>query len=113
MDFVVTDILLINEGGTLMKDSTACNCTPESLAMGSFPMQEWCEPYELSSALYNGTIFPCLNLNFYAAEEIPCPFCGNASDSKLSEREKAMNEIAMIGFAVNDLTLYLDTHPDC
>lgn len=96
-----------------MKDSTACNCTPESLAMGSFPMQEWCEPYELSSALYNGTIFPCLNLNFYAAEEIPCPFCSNASDSKLSEREKAMNEIAMIGFAVNDLTLYLDTHPDC
>ena len=31
----------------------------------------------------------------------------------LSEREKAMNEISMVGFAINDLTLYLDTHPDC
>lgn len=96
-----------------MKDSADCKCTPETLAMGSFAMQEWCEPYELGSALYNGTIFPCLNLNFFAAEEIPCPFCDSPTCAKLSEREKDMNNIAMIGFAVNDLTLYLDTHPDC
>lgn len=96
-----------------------CTCTPESLAMGSFPIQKWCEPYELDSALYNGTIFPCLNMNFYAAEDIPCPFCDKTAVSdlsataKMSEREKAMNEIAAVGFAINDLTLYLDTHPDC
>ena len=89
-----------------MKDSI-------TLAMGTFPKQEWCEPYELGSALYNGTIFPCLNMNFFAAEDIPCPFCDSTTVSKLSEREKAMNEIAMVGFAINDLTLYLDTHPDC
>lgn len=81
------------------------------LAMGEFPKQEWCEPYELNSALYNGTIFPCLNMNFYAAEDIPCSFC--SSSASLSDREKAMNEITMVGFAINDLTLYLDTHPDC
>ena len=90
-----------------------CTCTPESLAMGSFPIQEWCEPYELNSALYNGTIFPCLNMNFHAAEDIPCPFCDKAAASKLSEREKAMNEIAMIGFAVNDLTLYQIGRASC
>lgn len=84
-----------------------------SLAMGTFPKQEWCEPYELDSALYNGTVFPCLNMNFFAAEDIPCPFCDSNTLFKLSEREKAMNEIAMVGFAINDLTLYLDTHPDC
>lgn len=97
-----------------MSNSTSCDCnfTGESLAMGSFPMQEWCEPYEWNIALYNGTIFPSLNLNFFAAEEIPCPFCDNAS-SKLSEQEKALNDICMVGFAINDLTLYLDTHPDC
>ena len=75
-----------------------CTCTPESLAMGSFPIQKWCEPYELDSALYNGTIFPCLNMNFYAAEDIPCPFCDK---SAVSEREKAMNEIVAMT-AVNE-----------
>lgn len=93
-----------------MKDSAAYTCTPEVLAMGSFPLQKWCEPYELNTALYQGTIFPCLNLMFYAAEEIPCSFFDSMD---LSEQEKAMNEICMIGFAINDLTLYLDTHPDC
>ncbi len=93
-----------------MKDSAACACTPEVLAMCSFPKQKWCEPYEWNTALYQGTIFPCLNLMFYAAEEIPCSFLDSAG---LSDREKAMNQISMIGFAINDLTLYLDTHPDC
>lgn len=93
-----------------MKDSVTCDCTPESLAMGSFPAQKWCEPYELKTALYEGTIFPCLNMQFYAAEKIPCSFL---DDAGFSQREKAMNEISMVGFAINDLTLYLDVHPDC
>ena len=32
-----------------MKDSAACACTPEVLAMCSFPMQKWCEPYKLNA----------------------------------------------------------------
>lgn len=95
-----------------MKDSVTCNCSEESLAMGSFPMQEWCEPYELSTSLFHGTVFPCLNMKFHAAENIPNPFSDSACEN-LSEREKLMNEICMVGFAINDLTLYLDTHPDC
>ena len=44
---------------------------------------------------------------------------GKTGSSSLSlnpeqqEREKLMSEISCIGFAINDLTLYLDTHPDC
>ena len=48
------------------KDVCAC---PSSLAMASVPMQEWCEPYDFETALTEGTIFPCLNLEFYDAEK--------------------------------------------
>ncbi len=89
----------------------ACCCTEETLAMASVPMQEWCDPYKWDTALYNGSIFPCLNLEFYDAKDIPCPLCENGG--KLSEHEKKLNEISTIGFALVDLTLYLDTHPDC
>lgn len=86
-----------------------CSCK-ESLAMASFPMQEWCPPYDWQKALYEGTIFPSLNMEFFKAQDIPCPLC---DDKGLSEREKKMNELGAVSFAINDLTLYLDTHPTC
>ena len=86
-----------------------CTCK-ESLAMASDPMQEWCEPYAWQTAFYQGTVFPCLNMEFFKAEDIPCPLCNSEN---LTEREKKMNEIGAISFAINDLTLYLDTHPTC
>lgn len=70
--------------------------------MASFPSQEWCEPYSWQDALKNGTIFPCMNLEFYRAEK-PEQSCA----------ESPLNEISAISFALNDLTLYLDTHPEC
>lgn len=85
------------------------NCKA-SLAMATVPMQEWCEPYELQKALFEGTLFPCLNLEFFKAKDIPCPLCENKN---MSEREKLMNQISSVNFAINDLTLYLDTHPTC
>nr|MBP3598677.1 spore coat protein CotJB [Eubacterium sp.] len=95
-----------------MNDSKACCPCPETLAMASVPTQEWCEPYDLETALKEGTIFPCLNLEFYCAEDIPVSLkCGSALE-KSSERECMMNEINTISFALNDLTLYLDTHPN-
>lgn len=96
-----------------MNNQNVCQCTAESLAMASVPMQEWCEPYDLGTAVYNGTLFPCLNHEFYKAKDIPCPFCDKPAMTKASEEEKALNEINKIGFAMIDLTLYLDTHPDC
>lgn len=96
-----------------MNNQTVCQCTAESLAMASVPIQEWCEPYDLAAAIYNGTLFPCLNKEFFKADNIPCPICDKPALTKASEQEKALNEIYKIGFAIIDLTLYLDTHPDC
>lgn len=96
-----------------MKVSDLCDGAEETLAMAAFPMQEWCEPYKPDTALCQGTLFPCLNLKFHAAEESAGPLLENAQTGELSEREKAMNDISAVGFAVNDLTLYLDTHPGC
>ena len=87
-----------------------CCSTGETLAMASVPQQEWCEPYDLETALSNGTTFPCLNLEFYKAENIPCSIC-NAEGQ--SEQAKQLNQINAVSFAINDLTLYLDTHPGC
>lgn len=90
-----------------------CSC-PETLAMASFPKQDWCEPYDWDKALAEGTIFPCMNLEFYCAEDINSSLHGNVpARDKEAERENLMNQINGISFAVNDLTLYLDTHPDC
>lgn len=96
-----------------MGNSNCCESL-ETLAMASFPMQKWCEPYDFTTALKEGTIFPCLNLEFYAAEDIDSTL--KTSFSSLDEnadREKMMHEINTISFAINDLTLYLDTHPTC
>ena len=57
--------------------STCCSC-PETLAMATVPMQEWCEPYDLETALREGTIFPSLNLEFFKAEDIKSSLkCGS------------------------------------
>lgn len=82
-------------------------CGKEALAMASVPYQEWCEPYDLKQALKNGTIFPCLNLEFFKAEKIETPASAETAQGK------ALRQISEVGFAVNDLTLYLDMHPDC
>ncbi len=93
---------------------TGCTC-PETLAMASIPMQEWCEPYDFETALKEGTIFPCLNLKFFKAEDIKSSLKSkfSALDKKESDREALMSKIATVSFAINDLTLYLDTHPAC
>ncbi|MCH5251891.1 MAG: spore coat protein CotJB [Lachnospiraceae bacterium] len=93
---------------------TGCTC-PETLAMASVPMQEWCEPYDFKTALKEGTIFPCLNLKFFKAEDVKSSLTSkfSALDKKEADREEMMSKIATISFAINDLTLYLDTHPSC
>ena len=97
-----------------MDSSNLCSCT-EPLAMAAVPMQEWCEPYDFTAALAEGTIFPCLNLTFYKAPEKKCTCkpCSNTSNASQKNREEMMSELSAVSFALNDLTLYLDTHPDC
>lgn len=97
-----------------MNDKSCCSC-PEGLAMASVPIQEWCDLYDWDKALAEGTIFPCLNLPFFRGEDnytLPKP-SHSALNPEQKDREALMCKIAGISFAVNDLTLYLDTHPDC
>lgn len=97
-----------------MDSSKLCSCA-EQLAMASIPKQEWCEPYDLCTALAEGTIFPCLNLTFYKAPagKCNCNSSSHTSDISQQNREELMSSLAAVSFALNDLTLYLDTHPDC
>ncbi len=97
-----------------MDSSKLCTCA-EQLAMASVPKQEWCEPYDLLTALAEGTIFPCLNITFYKAPvgKSNCKTSSNVSDKSQKNREEMMSQLSAVSFAINDLTLYLDTHPDC
>ena len=89
-------------------------CKNETLAMATVPMQTWNQPCDWKTALQTGTIFPCLNLEFYRAEEtVPPACCDQKCDCKSTEQETAMDEINEVSFAINDLTLFLDTHPKC
>ena len=88
--------------------SNTC-CSNHPLAFATIPKQDWCEPYDLKKALEKGTVFPCLDMDFYRGADNVTPI----HDSALNSQEAALNEISMVGFAINDLTLYLDTHPDC
>lgn len=92
-----------------------CCCSPETLAMASVPMQEWCELYDWDTALKEGTIFTCLNYPVFLADKGSSNLKtnGSALDPQQQEREELMGKISSISFAVNDLTLYLDTHPNC
>lgn len=89
----------------------------EHLAIPTIPVQTWNSVYEVKDALREGTIFPDLNLPFFAAEDAN----GIKEDSfhSISEnadaqkrRETLMLKIQQISFYMDDLRLYLDTHPD-
>lgn len=91
-----------------------CDCK-DRLAMAAVPNQEWCDPYDYATALEEGTIFPCLNLPFHKAPFGKCKqkSSGRLLDPLQESREEMMAQLAAVSFAINDLTLYLDTHPDC
>jgi len=92
-----------------------CCKSLETLAMASFPKQEWCSLYDWDTALKEGTIFTCLNLPVYFADtgSSSLDTKGSVLDPVQQEMEILMGKISSISFAINDLTLYLDTHPDC
>lgn len=56
--------------------------------------------YELPQGLVRGTLFPGLDL----------PFMGMVNESALPP--SPMHELQALGFAINELVLYLDTHSD-
>lgn len=88
----------------------------KSLAIAHIPCQTFHEVYDFSKALQVGTVFEELNMPFFAADELESTIPANKEIGKEEkeelEREKLLQEINEISFAVNDLGLYLDTHSE-
>lgn len=86
---------------------TACGVMEGSLpgkcagmAFPYIPMQEnSAERYDQTQALAAGTLFPGLNLPFFRAVK-----------SKMNCPNNALCELMALGFTINELGLYLDTH---
>lgn len=75
-------------------------CAP--LAFPYVPMQEPDPPrYDNAMALQTGTLFPGLNLPFKAA-----------MTDRLKTNNTALAELMALDFAVDELGLYLTTHPE-
>ncbi|HHV08777.1 MAG TPA: spore coat associated protein CotJA [Clostridiales bacterium] len=87
------------------------------LAISNIPIQPWGELYNEEEALNIGTIFHDLNKPFFAAEAAMGSKSSIASEAEdqakplaQAEREELITRINQIGFYLDDLTLYLDTH---
>ena len=75
-------------------------CAP--LAFPYIPMQENDPPrYSQHDAMRAGTLFPGLNLPFH--EEL---------ESRFPAENTALSELMALDFAIDELGLYLTTHPD-
>ena len=85
------------------------------LAIASVPVQSWGELYDQDAALKTGTIFKDLDLPFFAAEQIPGAISPLEDSLKSPEEIKCrdkMLEVQKVSFVMDDLRLYLDTHPE-
>ena len=91
-----------------MKETKECgykcgrmpDCAP--LAAAYVPMQQDDTPkYDTGEALTRGTLFPGLDLPFMNVVNESNPYVGTP-----------LGELMAIDFAIKELNLYLDTHPD-
>ena len=85
----------------------------EHLAMPTMPIQSSIgNLYSYEEALKIGTIFPELNKPFFAAEDNLQPTdSGIQKDPQQQERELLAGNLHAVSFALDDLVLFLDTHP--
>ena len=84
----------------VMEGSLPNGCA--SLAFPYIPVQSRnAERYSQMDALAAGTLFPGLNLPFFRAVK-----------SRMNCDNTALCELMALGFAINELGLYLDTHQD-
>ncbi len=85
----------------------------EHLAIASIPLQKWESALSGEEALRTGTIFPSLNMPFYASEKQDVPGTqSKAGDGDANERESLMLKIQETSFVVDDARLFMDTHPE-
>jgi len=85
----------------------------EHLAIASVPVQCWGEVYDEAQALRIGTIFPELNKTFYVTEQHTVTGMESASlGTNADARECMLLQIQQVSFMLDDLRLYMDTHPE-
>ena len=68
-----------------------------SLGIATVPVQAWGELYGMETAFLQGTVFPDLDMPFFASDPLP---------------DTPMHNLQQLGFMIQELVLYLDTHPD-
>lgn len=94
--------------GTIYAEGRIFMEKTEHLAIASVPIQQWNQVYDEDRAFQNGTLFPDLHRPFYVTvlddKEL-------ASEQHLTGEQAMLLKIQKIGFMLDDLRLYLDTHP--
>lgn len=84
------------------------------LGIASVPCQNWGELFTPEEALMIGTIFKELDKPFFAADALIQTLENtpqNSISSQQDDRECLLSKINQVSFVLDDLTLYLDTHP--
>lgn len=81
----------------------------QHLAIASVPIQEWNGIYDEVHALRNGTIFGELNRPFYVTVTNEDSL---HAEKNLNPEQEMLLQIQRVGFVLDDLRLYLDTHPE-
>lgn len=94
-------------------DTNHCACEKPALAIASVPIQSWSGPYDFDRALKIGTIFPDLNKPVFCGEDLPLTDEACLDSAKKDSAKCLLTKINEVSFALTDLSLYLDTHPDC
>lgn len=99
----------MNQNPAPKPDRPACAVTegtlPGNCAAMAFPyiaiQGENAERYDSREGLKSGTLFPGLDLPFHAEME-----------SRFPSEPAALIELMSLDFAIDEMALYLDTHPD-
>ncbi|MDD7389837.1 MAG: spore coat protein CotJB [Lachnospiraceae bacterium] len=89
------------EGGNGMENH-------RSLAMAYVPYQQFGEIFDFSEAMEKGTVFPGLYKPF---QKEACGDHKRRTETGNGQKELPV-QICELGFALYDLTLFLDTHPE-
>ena len=83
------------------------------LAIASVPFQKWNEIYGEEEAFEKGTIFPELDKPIFFVEQDQKQMTEHVKKSRAASQEREMlGTIQQTSFVLDDLRLYLDTHPD-
>lgn len=84
----------------------------EYLAIASVPVQSWGEVYDENEAFDKGTVFPELDQPFFVtAGDGGSPKKGQSILKGKQRQEELLLQIQKVSFAVDDVRLYMDTHP--